>query len=174
MTRTPATWIARPKLDADAWPLQVVIAICSDQPKAVSSSLGMIRSQTSPYYSRWLATAADDFDAACRAVAQRNFEQLGEIAEANCLAMHAVMLSARPGLMYWCGATVECIERVRQLRAEGERVFFTIDAGPQVKAICAAGSVERVRTALAQVAGVQNVVSVGLGGPARVLSSASA
>ncbi len=164
----PATWVARPELDADAWPLQVVIAICSDQPKTVSSSAGMVRSRTSPYYSRWLETAADDFAAARGAVAQRDFTRLGEISEANCLAMHAVMMSAHPGLLYWRAATVACVERIRQLRADGESVFFTIDAGPQVKAVCEARSVERVRVALAQVDGVKDVVSVGIGGPAQV------
>ena len=167
----PASWIARPELDAAAWPLAVVIAICSDRPKAVSSSDGMRRSRTSPYYARWTETAAADFTAARGAVAARDFARLADTAEANCLAMHAVMLSARPGLLYWTGATVECIERVRQLRADGERVFFTIDAGPQVKAVCETGSVERVRAALTQVPGVMDVVAVGLGGPARVAPS---
>ena len=165
----PATWTARPELDAAAWPLAVVIAICSDQPKKVSSSSGMQQSKTSPYYTRWTETAAADFTAARVAVAQRDFARLADIAEANCLAMHAVMLSARPGLLYWTGATVECIERVRQLRAEGSAVFFTIDAGPQVKAVCEPGAVDRVRAALANVPGVKEVVVVGLGGAARVL-----
>jgi len=165
----PATWIARPELDAAAWPLAVVIAICSDQPKKVSSSSGMQQSKTSPYYTRWTETAAADFTAARVAIAQRDFARLADIAEANCLAMHAVMLSARPGLLYWTGATVECIHRVRQMRTEGCAVFFTIDAGPQVKAVCEPGAVDRVRAALTNVPGVQEVIVVGLGGAARVL-----
>jgi diphosphomevalonate decarboxylase len=165
----PASWIARAELDADAWPLAVVIAICSEQPKAVPSSVGMRRSMTSPYYSRWVDTAAADFDAARSAIAQRDFGRLADIAEANCLAMHAVMQSARPGLLYWTGATVDCVARIRQLRADGERVFFTIDAGPQVKAVCEAGSAPRVRAALVQISGVKDVIVVGLGGPARVV-----
>jgi diphosphomevalonate decarboxylase len=167
----PASWIARPELDATAWPLTVVVAICSDTPKAVSSSVGMARSRTSPYYDRWLETAAADFVVARAAVAARDFDRLADVAEANCLAMHAVMLSARPGLLYWTGATVACIERIHQLRASGERVFFTIDAGPQVKAVCAPDSAERVHTELSRVAGVREVLVAGLGGPARVISS---
>ena len=165
------SWIARPELDASAWPLTVVIAICSDRPKAVSSGAGMLLSKSSPFYGRWVEAAAADFAAARSAVAARDFARLGEIAEANCLAMHAVMLSARPALVYWTGATVECIERVRELRAGGERVFFTIDAGPQLKAVCEPDSVERVRAALEAVPGVKEVVSVGLGGAARVVPS---
>ena len=165
-----ATWIARPELDADAWPLTVVVAICSDQPKVVSSSAGMLQSESSPFYARWTETAAADFIEARAAIAARDFARLGAIAEANCLAMHAVMLSARPALSYWTPATVACMSRVRALRDDGERVFFTIDAGPQVKAVCEPAAVERVRSALARVHGVQDVLVVGLGGPAHIVS----
>jgi diphosphomevalonate decarboxylase len=83
--------------------------------------------------------------------------------------MHAVMLSARPGLVYWNGATVECIRRVRELRTDGVPVFFTIDAGPQVKAVCAPEAFDRVAAELAEVEGVQGVLASGLGEGARVV-----
>ncbi len=167
-----ATWIARPELPAAAWPLAVVIAICATTQKDVSSSSGMRQSTTSPYYTRWTEIAATDFDAARAAVAARDFARLADIAESNCLAMHAVMLSARPSLRYWTGATVDCIACISAMRAAGDPVFFTIDAGPQVKAVCEPDAAERVRAALAQVPGVKDVVVVGLGGPARLVSPA--
>ncbi|HEY6599319.1 MAG TPA: diphosphomevalonate decarboxylase [Pseudomonadales bacterium] len=164
----PDTWIARPELSAAAWPLAVVIAICATKRKDVSSGEGMRRSTTSPYYSRWTEIAAVDFDGARAAVAARDFARLAGIAENNCLAMHAVMLSARPSLLYWNGATVDCMACISALRAAGEPVFFTIDAGPQVKAVCEPGAARRVRAALAQVPGVEEVLVVGLGEAARL------
>ncbi len=128
----------------------------------------MRRSTTSPYYSRWTEIAAVDFDGARAAVAARDFARLAGIAENNCLAMHAVMLSARPSLLYWNGATVDCMACISALRAAGEPVFFTIDAGPQVKAVCEPGAAPRVRAALAQVPGVEEVLVVGLGEAARL------
>ena len=71
------------------------------------------------------------------AIRARDFAALAEVAEHNCLKMHAAALAARPPLVYWNGATVECLHAVRRLRAGGVPVFFTIDAGPQVKAVCA-------------------------------------
>ena len=168
-TEDPASWLACPELDAAAWPLKVVIAICTDEPKAVSSSAGMLMSKTSPYYDRWTEVAGRDFEAARRAVVSRDFAGLARIAEENCLAMHAVMLSARPSLIYWTGATIECIRRVQQLRTAGTPVFFTIDAGPQVKAVCEPAAVEIVREALASIPSVKQVLVAGLGGPARVV-----
>ena len=128
-------------------------------------------SRTSPYYDRWTETAARDFIAAREAVATRDFARLADVAEGNCLAMHAVMLSARPPLVYWTGATVECVRCVQALRKAGTPVFFTIDAGPQVKAVCEPGAVAAVRAALEAIPSVKQVLAVGLGGPARLLSA---
>ena len=72
-------------------------------------------------------------------------------------------MSARPGLVYWNGATVECLHRIRELRQDGVGVFFTIDAGPQVKAVCLPGTGERVAKVLADVPGVLEVLSSSLG-----------
>jgi diphosphomevalonate decarboxylase len=78
----------------------------------------------------------------------RDFEALAEVAEHNCLKMHAAAMAAVPPLLYWNGATVECLNAVRELRASGVPAFFTIDAGPQVKAICLPDARPRVEAAL--------------------------
>ncbi len=130
----------------------------------------MLRSErTSPYYPAWVASSPADLSEARTAVGRRDFEALANVSESSCLKMHAVMMSARPGLIYWNGSTVECIRTVLQLRADGVPVFFTIDAGPQLKAICLPEAFERVRNELAAVAGVQRVLSSGLGEGARVV-----
>ena len=77
--------------------------------------------------------------------------------------MHAAALSARPPLVYWNGATVECLHAVQRLRAQGVLVFFTIDAGPQVKAVCAPGARSQVAAALGAVPGVQELLTSALG-----------
>jgi diphosphomevalonate decarboxylase len=95
---------------------------------------------------------------------------LAQVSEHSCLKMHAVMLASRPPLVYWNGATVECLHVIRSLRErDGVGVFFTIDAGPQVKAVCLPQDVERVAAALRTVAGVQSVLVSGLGTGARLI-----
>jgi diphosphomevalonate decarboxylase len=42
-------------------------------------------------------------------------------------------------------------------------VFFTIDAGPQVKAVCLPEAVDGVKGALATLPGVQDLIVTGLG-----------
>lgn len=162
---------ATPLLDAEAWPLAVVIAITTRAAKSTSSRVGMeLSRRTSPFYRDWIASGPGDLEAARGAVRMRDFDQLVEVGEASCLAMHAVMLSTRPGLVYWNGASVECMQRVRSLRErEGVGVFFTIDAGPQVKAVCLPDATARVADALRGVPGVQAILVSGLGQGARVV-----
>ncbi len=151
-------------LPASEWPLEVLIAITDSSAKSVSSTAGMELSRnTSPYYGAWVDSSAEDLRGAREAVLNRDFEALAEISEHSCLKMHALMLSTRPGLLYFKGATVGCLHLIRRLRAEGRPVFFTVDAGPQVKAVCLPEAVEEVREALAEVPGVLDILHSPLG-----------
>ena len=162
------TWTGAELLAKDAWPLEVVIAVTDETPKPVSSSDGMERSRaTSPFYEAWCRSTEADFDTACRAVAERDFGSLSEVAEHSCLKLHALMLSSRPALLYWNQATIAAIETVRRLREAGTPVFYTIDAGPQVKAVCAPGHGGGVAALLARSPGVLRVLRGGLGDGAR-------
>ncbi len=166
------TTTVQPILDRRDWPLEVVIAVTSTAAKKVGSTDGMELTRTSsPFYDSWVARSPDDLAEARAAIAARDFDALGAVAEASCLAMHAVAMAARPGLVYWNGATIEALHRVRDLRGDGVPVFFTIDAGPQLKAICDPDSSDRVAAALAEIPGVAEIVRCGLGDGARVVES---
>ena len=157
--------------DEQHWPLRVVIAITDQGAKTVSSADGMrISAKTSPYYSSWVDSAQADYDRAQRAVLERDFQTLAAVSEHSCLKMHALMLSSVPSLLYWNAATLSSLQVIRQLQSEDYDLFFTSDAGPQVKAVCTPEHAGIVADRLAQVPGVQQVHNVGLGGPARVVN----
>lgn len=157
--------VATPLLDAERWPLEVVVAITAAGAKDVGSTEGMnLTADTSPYWQGWIDAQHDDLAEARAAVLARDFEKLADVSEFSCLKMHGLAMSARPGLLYWNGPTVACMQRIRELRQrEALAVFFTVDAGPQVKAICAPAHVAAVREALADVAGVRSVLHTPLG-----------
>jgi diphosphomevalonate decarboxylase len=153
------------------WPLEVVVAVTSRAAKLVGSTEGMERSRlTSPYYQSWLASHSADMQAALNCVAQRDFAQLAEWSEHSCLKMHALAQSSRPPLNYWNPATVAAMEAVWALRATGVPVFFTIDAGPQLKAVCLPEARAQVSAALAAVPGVLELLSSPLGPGAYVVA----
>ena len=158
--------------DAEAWPLMIVVAITETAPKDVGSTAAMeISRKTSPFYASWVERQPQDLDTARNAIMDRDFQQLASIAEHNCLKMHSVMWASRPPVVYWNSATIQCLETVRRLQREGCNVFFNIDAGPQVKAVCLPDDAESVRVALAATPGVIEVMSSTLGSAARLVDS---
>ncbi len=157
-------------LGPETWPWSIIIAVTSEAPKKVSSTDGMELSRTtSPYFSRWVETHDADLRAAVASIEDRDFEKLGELAERSCLKMHAVAMTSRPPLLYWSGATLECAQNIRELRKSGVPVFFSIDAGPQLKAFCLPDNSEEVRDSLESVPGVLRVISSELGEGARIV-----
>jgi diphosphomevalonate decarboxylase len=158
--------------EAKHWPLAVVVAVTAAGPKAVSSRAGMNRTmETSPYYPAWVESVSGDIDEARSAVETRDFDKLADVSEFSALKMHASALAARPGLLYWNAATLVCLEEIRRLRRKGVGVFFTVDAGPQVKAVCLPDDVGQVADALAAQPGVHQVLRSGLGAGAGLVDS---
>lgn len=151
--------VAEPLLAPEAWDVRVVVAVTSTAPKRVSSRDGMARAARSPFYPAWVAGADDDLAEARAAIRARDLPALGALAEHSALAMHAVGLAARPPLLYWHGATVDCVHRVWELRESGVPGWVTIDAGPQVKVLCAPGDAPRIAEALAALPGVVRVLT---------------
>lgn len=158
------------------WPLELVIAVVEPGPKAIGSRAGMAHgAATSPFHAAWVDSVAADLAAARAAIAARDFAALAAVSEHSCLKMHASMMASRPPLLYWTPATLACTERVRALREDdGREVFFTIDAGPQVKAVCRPADAAAVRAALAAVPGVHAVLHSPLGAGARRVEPAQA
>lgn len=157
--------------DTESWPLQVVVAITETGPKPTGSTEAMeISRQSSPFYSNWVNQQEHDLDAARDAILQRDFDALATVAEHNCLKMHSVMWASRPPMVYWNSATMRCMQTIRQLQQEGRKVFFTIDAGPQLKAVCMPEEADLVADALAATEGVREIMRSGLGAAARLIA----
>jgi diphosphomevalonate decarboxylase len=166
----PATQVAAP----DHLALRVLVAVTREGPKPTLSTEGMLHTQrTSPYYPVWVDTAPALCDRVRAAVLAGDLEALGVAAEESALRMHAAAIAARPGLVYWAGATVEVMDEVRRLRARGTLAYFTIDAGPHVKVLTAPADAPAVEAALAAVPGVKRIIPTRPGGPAWLRESST-
>ena len=111
-----------------------------------------------------------DLASARDAIVTRDFGKLASVAEHNCLKMHSVMWSSRPPTVFWNDATLSCLYTIRELQSKGCAVFFTVDAGPQVKAFCLESDEAAVIDALSSTNGVNAVLQSGLGEGAVVSS----
>jgi diphosphomevalonate decarboxylase len=151
-----AEWLAGERTDgmdsyavplADEWPaFRIALLEISVAPKEIGSRAAMRRTvATSELYRRWPARVAGDIAAIRAGIANRDLEQVGTTAEGNALAMHATMIDSRPAILYWKPESVAAMEQIWKLRAAGLKVFFTMDAGPNLKLIYEEGQSAEVR-----------------------------
>ena len=146
------------------WPLSVVVAVTDLNPKDTGSRDGMMHSgATSPFYAEWVAGSEKDISQCRDAILERDFEKLADVSEFNCLKMHAVAMSSRPGLLYWNEGTVRLLHEVRRMRKDSVPVFFTVDAGPQVKLVCLPEAVSEVVRCLDGVPNLKKLIQCKLG-----------
>jgi len=125
--------VARQLLKPEEIPWGMVIAIVNTEEKKTSSRNGMnLSKETSPFYQDWLRQGKKDFFEAKAAITKRDLTRLGQIMEQNTLAMHGVMLSTRPPLIYWQETTLTLWRLAARLRKKGLECYATTDAGPNV------------------------------------------
>ncbi len=119
------------------WPeICIGLLVVSNKEKPISSREAMQRTvTTSPLYSAWPEKVSRDLSALKQAISVKDFLLLGKTAESNAMTMHATMLSAWPTVCYFLPETLQLMNQIWQLRREGLRLFFTQDAGPNLKLI---------------------------------------
>lgn len=117
------------------WPdLRVGVLTLKTEEKAISSRVGMKRTrETSVLYQVWPDKVRVDLQNLKHAIQHRDFALLGQSAESNALAMHATMISAWPPVVYWLPESLAVMQRIWQLRNQGLPLYFTMDAGPNIK-----------------------------------------
>ncbi len=129
------------------WPdLRIGLVRVSTVPKTVSSRTAMKRTRrTSSLYEAWPVKVAHDMMLLKDAIGTGNFELFGQVAESNALAMHATMIGAWPPVLYWLPESVAVMRDIWRARDEGLRVYFTMDAGPNLKLLFLAEDEDAVK-----------------------------
>lgn len=114
--------------------LCIGLMILSKKEKNISSRDAMQRTvDTSPLYPLWPGKVKHDLAGIKEAIHSKNFLLLGKTAESNALTMHATMFSAWPPVCYYLPETMAVMQKVWELRQGGMAVYFTQDAGPNLK-----------------------------------------
>jgi diphosphomevalonate decarboxylase len=160
---------AKPLVVDDPWPLDILVLVTEEQPKKMSSTDSMnLTKDTSPFYSAWLDTQEADFLKAKDAIEEKDFWKLAQISEHNCLKMHSTIMTSKPPHVYWNPTTVEILHQVQKIQKEGLRVFFTIDAGPQVKLICDPSDTQRILEKFESMSGISRRIVTKVGGEPKI------
>jgi phosphomevalonate decarboxylase len=101
-----------------------------------------------------------------------DFEAVFELAEHDSLSLAATTMTGPAGWVYWQPRTIEIFNAVRELRAEGVPVYFSVDTGASVYINTTEAYVDRVEEVVAD-CGVDTRVWE-LGGPAEILDERDA
>jgi diphosphomevalonate decarboxylase len=125
--------------------LCVGLLIFSEREKAIPSRVAMQRTvTTSALYQAWPSKVSRDLAAIKQAINNHDFQLLGKSAESNAVTMHATMLSAWPPIIYSLPQTLIAMQKIWDLRNEGLQLYFTQDAGPNLKLLFLARDIDNV------------------------------
>jgi diphosphomevalonate decarboxylase len=164
------TSYARQIAPPEHWDLRDVIAIVTGEQKAVGSQNGHALAPSSPLHTSRLASVPELLAAVERGVLQRDLRCMGPAVEMDALAMHGVMMTSSPSLLYWYPGTVAVLRAVRAWRDGGLCTYFTLDAGPNVHCLCEAEAAPELESRLRNLDGVQDVLVSGPGSGARLVN----
>ena len=157
-------------LEKPDWSIDVLICIASKKQKKISSREGMeISKKTSPIYKDWLDINEKHINLALNAIKDKDMIGLQNVTEENCKMMHDVMKTSIPSISYMTDVTHSCLSEIENLRSSGHKLFYTIDAGPQVKIICDPKSTETIKQSIIDRTEIIDVIHAGLGGPPKII-----
>src|SRR5919106_888653 len=157
--------------EPDHWDLVDCVAIVSAAHKKTGSTEGHSLAPTSPLQAARVADAPRRLEICRKAILERDFNTFASIVELDSDMMHAVMMTSTPALHYWKPASLEVMNYVRQWRAEGIPVCYTVDAGPNVHVICPETEAHIIDKRLREIKGVENVLVARVGGPAKIVEN---
>ncbi len=153
----------------DHWNLVDCVAIVSSVHKKTGSTEGHAIAGTSPLQNARVADAPRRLEICRNAILKSDFEAFANIIEHDSDMMHSVMMTSNPPLMYWQSATVEIFHQVREWRAGGLPVGYTVDAGANVHVLCLGEYKTEVEKRLREIPGVKDVLVAGVGGAAKIV-----
>ena len=125
--------------------LAMLVLVLNENKKKISSRNGMeLCAKTSTYFDEWVKQSEIDFVNMKKYLAENNFEKVGILTEENALRMHKTTETANPPFSYFNEKTYEAMDFVKNLRNNGEKCYFTMDAGPNVKVLCLEEDLEKL------------------------------
>lgn len=117
--------------------LAMIMLVLYDERKPISSREGMrICQATSSNFKEWVEQSAQDYRNMLTYLKDNDFDRVGQLAESNALLMHSTTQTAQPPFSYLTDQSYAAMDFIKELRQKGERCYFTMDAGPNVKVLC--------------------------------------
>lgn len=167
------TSYAEPIMEKVDFGLEMIAILLDTHQKKLSSRIGMQEVvATSPFYPSWRNVVKNDIKNIKNAIAARDIDRIGHIAQENALRMHALNLAADPGFTYFNADTLATMDLIDHLRDTGLSCYYTMDAGPNVKVIYDRRNRQALLTELSKHFAAKQLVLAQAGPGATILKNA--
>lgn len=122
------------------------ILIIDPAKKKVSSSEGHSLMDFHPYRDARIGQAKDHTERLLGILKDGDWDEFFEIAENEALSLHGLMMSSTPSYTLLHPNTISALALIREARAGGLTIGFSMDAGPNVHLLYPASEEEKVRS----------------------------
>ena len=124
------------KLDVVWDDINVGVLMINPDKKKISSTDAMnVTTKTSKLYKLWPDVCKRTNAGIIQAINDHDFKSLGVLSEESASTMHATMLDSTPSINYSVEQSLEAINTIRKMQEDGVQVFYTQDAGPNIKLV---------------------------------------
>ena len=87
---------------------------------------------SSPFFAARVESAQKRCDAMQKAVLGNDLDEVGRLAERDTLELHSLTMTGDSGLVIMAEDSIRIIRRVRELRNEGVKAYYSMQTGPSV------------------------------------------
>jgi len=151
------------------WNLVDIIAVVSIEHKKIGSTAGHELANSSPLQIARVQDTNQRLQIVRQAILEQDFLKMAEMVELDSNFMHAVMMTSNPPLMYWESTSIKIMKIVKEWRAAGIPVCYTLDAGPNVHIITTKGYSDKIISMLPEIKGIKRIYKAGVGGKTRLV-----
>jgi diphosphomevalonate decarboxylase len=129
----------------------------------------------SPFFLSWLKERKSKIFDFFEALDNCDLNKIGELAEYDTMCLHSVTMTApqEQNIIAWKPDTLAIMLRVRELRASGNNVYFSIDTGPSVVLLTYKKETNNIINAIEEINQDLEIIKGDLGGPSKLLNSNS-
>ncbi len=112
------------------------VVLVDANPKKIASRQAMeITKQTSWNYDVWVSKSVQQAMDMEQAIIDQDFHTIGQLSQQNALGMHTTMMTANPPIIYLSPESLRIIHELLHLQSQGVPLYFTMDAGPNIKVL---------------------------------------
>jgi len=122
---------------------RIIVCLIDENEKKFSSSIAMKKTvENKKIFKKWVSGSKKDLKEMLAVLPEKNIDKVGIIAERNAELMHKTIEAT--GIKFKNKQTIEIINKIFELRKENIKLYYTMDAGPNIKILTIESQVKKI------------------------------